>query len=331
MITIGIDVSKLSLDIFIKDSNKSKKIKNEYETIIEMMNKMWECRVFYEATGVYSQTLCKALNDLKIEQYQLHPTNVHLLAKWLWERNKNDKIDAQRIAEIGGILYESWIDKLIQPNGNNVNLIQSDLSRIFSLKQMRVKLLQKIDKEKNDPYTNELMMDFYKSEVIKHDEMIKIIYKQIKALLEKEWLEGKLKNLESVPWINENVGMDLIGFFLKLKEKWIKKDEIAKVKAYSWLDCSQQQSWTCLNKAGISKRWNSKIRKSLYMASVGRYQMIKYNKYIETQLWKFFLRMREKFESKASKRWKSVMCAMGKKLLVTSWAIFWNDTKYNYC
>jgi hypothetical protein len=51
---------------------------------------------------------------------------------------------------------------------------------------MRVKLLQKIDKEKNDPYTNELMMNFYQSEVIKHDEMIKIIYKQIKTLLEKE-------------------------------------------------------------------------------------------------------------------------------------------------
>ena len=174
-------------------------------------------------------------------------------------------------------------------------------------------------------------MDFYQSQVIKHDEVIKEIYKQIKSLLAKEWLENKLKNMETIPWIHENVWIDLIGFFLKLKEKGIKKEEIAKVKAYSWLDCSQQQSWTSLNKAGISKRWNSKIRRSLYMASVWWYQMIKNNKYIETHLWQFFLRMRNKFESKANKRWKSVMCAMGKKLLVTSWAIFRNDTKYNYC
>jgi len=51
---------------------------------------------------------------------------------------------------------------------------------------MRVKLLQQIDKEKNDPYKNELMMDFYQSQVIKHDEVIKEIYKQIKSLLAKE-------------------------------------------------------------------------------------------------------------------------------------------------
>ena len=307
------------------------KIKNDYESIIKMMKKMGKCRVFYEATGVYSQTLCKALNDLEIEQYQLHPTNVHLLAKWLWERNKNDKIDAKRIAEIGELLYESWIDTLIKPNSNGTNLIQSNLGRIYSLKQMRVKLLQQIDKEKNDPYKNESMMDFYQSEVIKYDEIIKEIYTQIKLLLEKEWLINKLKNIETIPWISENVGVDLIGFFLKLKEKWIEKDEISKVKAYSWLDCSQQQSWTSLDRAGISKRWNSKIRRSLYMASVGRYQIIKFDKYSKTTLWNFFLRMRGKFESKANKRWKSVMCAMGKKLLVTSWAIFWNDTKYNYC
>lgn len=331
MITIGIDVSKLSLDVFIKEECKSKKIKNQYETIIKTMEEMWDCKVFYEATWVYSQTLCKALNDLKIEHYQLHPTNVHLLAKWLWERNKNDKIDAKRIAEIGELLYESWINTLIKPNSNTINLIQSNLGRIYSLKQMRVKLLQQIDKEKNDPYKNELMMDFYQSQVTRHDEVIKEIYKQIKSLLEKEWLENKLKNMESVPWIHENVWIDLIGFFLKLKEKWIKKDEIAKVKAYSWLDCSQQQSWTSLNKAWISKRWNSKIRRSLYMASVGWYQMIKNNKYSGTVLWQFFLRMRRKFESNANKRGKSVMCAMGKKLLITSWAIFWNDTKYNYC
>jgi len=40
MITIGIDVSKLSLDIYVKDGDESKKIKNEYETIIKTMKKM---------------------------------------------------------------------------------------------------------------------------------------------------------------------------------------------------------------------------------------------------------------------------------------------------
>jgi hypothetical protein len=134
----------------------------------------------------------------------------------------------------------------------------------------------------------------------------------------------------TIPWISTNIGIELIAFFSSLQSKGFQRNDIWKVKAYTWLDCIFKQSWTSMNRKWISKRWNGKIRSHLYLSALVRYSLMKFPKYSATHLWWFFNKMINKFWTTTNKHWKSVMCAMAKKLLITARSIFCSDTPFNY-
>jgi transposase len=86
-------------------------------------------------------------------------------------------------------------------------------------------------------------------------------------------------------------------FFIDLIEKGFTSDDKNKVVAYAGLNPLQQQSGTSLNKTSLSKKGRSNVRKILYMPMMQRYKLITKEKYQNTNLGKFFVRMRTKFES----------------------------------
>ena len=101
---IWVDVGKLSLYIYHSKTSTDVKIKNNLNEIKGYFNKFEnsvEVTVVLEPTGIYFQKLVKILNDLNIDYFLIPLDVIHNLNKILWESNKNDTIDARKIANYG--------------------------------------------------------------------------------------------------------------------------------------------------------------------------------------------------------------------------------------
>ena len=149
-------------------------------------------------------------------------------------------------------------------------------------------------------------------------------------IIKKLELYTNFENLCTIPWISNEVGLELIVFFMDLSEKWIWVSDRSKVKAFVWLDVSLQQSWSSIDKKRISKQWNKHVRSILQIWSRCWFNLVKIDKYKNTNLWLFFQRMVNKFETPTKKNGNSISTAMSKKILLVAWWVFWSNTPYNW-
>ena len=148
--------------------------------------------------------------------------------------------------------------------------------------------------------------------------------------LREMWYGEVLENIGTIPTISAKFWAELLAFFIRVTGKWICKEDRSKLKAFVEIDPNEKSSWTSLNKVHISRKWNKTMRCLFFMAGMKWYQLIKYDKYRNTDLDEFFIRMRDKFTIEWSKHWKRVIMAMSKKLLLVAWWIFWKNEPYDW-
>ena len=102
---IGIDVSKNTLDVHLYYMNRHRLFKNNadgrqllIDWVIETTNlNSAELRFCLEHTGIYSQPLCELLEEMNMTYYLI--SGLELKRSMGVKRGKNDKVDAQRIAQ----------------------------------------------------------------------------------------------------------------------------------------------------------------------------------------------------------------------------------------
>ena len=335
--TIGIDVSKLSLDIYIKDSDglHTSKIANTYKEVSEFLKKYKKYVVFYEATGIYSNKLSKACNDFGILHYQLNPFVMCKLYESLWDRNKTDKIDAAKIAQTGKMLLDMYNNnetplKLILPSNNEISESNHYVSVINSIRNQISRYKQILERLREDIYADKKVIKFYEKQLKTFQDEQNTMYEKLQRIFIERWYEEKLKNIGTIPSINIKFGAELLAFFVNLVSKWIQAWDRSKLKAFVGIDPNEKSSGTSLHKVHISRRGNKNMRCMFFMAGMKWYQLVNYDKYRNTDLWVFFLRMKEKFTVEGSKHGKRVIMAMAKKLLMVAWWIFRSNTPYDW-
>lgn len=328
-ITMWIDVSAKSLNIYCKDLSISLQISNDLFSIKQFFSSLdiSNLLVLYEATGIYSNKIAKYCNDLNISHYQIHPSQLSLIAKWLGKKNKTDILDAKSITIVWELMLQHmW--EIPLPSTNQMKQLQSYLSDINSLKELENKYANLIHKNHEDVFWDEQVKKFYSNHFEEIESKINEIILKLEELLIQAGYKSRLEHLITIPWIWKESSIYLLIFFIDLSNRWIKDKK--KVVSFAWLNPIEEQSWTSLNRSKISKRWNSWIRDILYMPMMNRYKMINKEEYAKTNMWQFFLRMKTKFESPTNKRWKSVIVAMMKKTLLVAWWIYQTDTSYNW-
>lgn len=75
---IGIDVSKKLIHVYNKGKQEYTKLDNNVLTISEFFkSENPETLILYEATGIYSKALEKALNDLRKKHFHIHASDLH--------------------------------------------------------------------------------------------------------------------------------------------------------------------------------------------------------------------------------------------------------------
>ena len=162
---IWIDVSNNTLDIFDKKSSTWLQIQNDYNTICDFFNKLdkisSEYIIISEATWVYSSSLCKACTDLWLQHHEVNPRAMHQLWKNIWDRNKTDKIDSEKIANIWEMLFnmnKNWFGKnrLSSVSNNDIKSLKSIMPAIHSSKYDIQKFRQRIAVTTNREFKNKI-------------------------------------------------------------------------------------------------------------------------------------------------------------------------------
>jgi len=101
---VGIDVSKLWLDLWLAPQKRFERISNDaagWVAIISLLKSLGDeagLVVAFEATGGYERGLRQAVLEAGFEVRRLNPLRVRLYAKSLGRNAKNDRIDARVIA-----------------------------------------------------------------------------------------------------------------------------------------------------------------------------------------------------------------------------------------
>ena len=333
---IWIDISKKTLDIYNENSSTHTKIKNNVKEIKKYFNKVpKELIIIYEPTWVYGKKLEKALNDLEMNHYQIHANDAHSLWKTLVWINKTDKLDCQMLVQIAKVMHshyeEHWgKNKFIKPNSNQLNQIQTLLTSMRFMKNEIKRFKQQLEYCDTIPYDTKKQKRMFNKLIEDLRSNIKSLEQKILEIYDNIGLMKKYENLKTIPWIWEVSAMELVNFFLFLTNKWFKRSDKKQVSAYSWLHPISMESWTSLNYSKLSTGGKREIKSTLFMCWMQRQRRYKCEDYQDTTLGKFTARMIAKFRTKKNKRWKSVSCAVWKKLLITAWALFRDDTQYNF-
>ena len=351
---LWVDISKQSLDIYDDYNNKSYKIQNNFKEITNFLKKLdkesknkelidGNLCIAYEPTWAYGQNLIKAINGLSIESFAIWLDTITQLVYALWDRNKNDKIDAKKIALVWRMLIGMWDGEFSNSNSSlKVRTIKTPSNEVLLLKNYTTHircLKDEIRKSKQYIHVAEKqwfielngITKHYKKSIKDNEKMIKEIYVKMKKIIgELDYLE-KLEKLKSIPWVWDESAILLTVFFIELIWKWLTKSDSAKVKASTWLDPRTKSSWEYLNTSTISKRWDSHIRSWLFFGWMIWYRFLDNLKYENTTIWRFGKRMKDKFIGAwNNRRVKSVICAIESKIITTAWAMFWDNTEYNY-
>ncbi|MBA5249276.1 MAG: IS110 family transposase [Gammaproteobacteria bacterium] len=270
MISIGIDVSKATIDcVFINNDKKHyRKFNNDAEGFkglikwIKPFHTFDETLFCMEATGIYHLALAKFLFDLEANIIVANPIKTHHFAKLNMSRNKTDKSDALLIAMYSDYLMhnDTWQQSLWQPKTQEFEDLQYLITRLDQLAQ------QKYAEQ------NRLAIATNKRIVKSIKQMIKYLDKQIDALTASitdlvKSSDSLNKSVELLKTIN-GVGAKTAWSILAYTGDMSDFENANQITSFAGLNPQQKQSGTSVNSTSLSKMGHRKLRKTLFMPAL---------------------------------------------------------------
>jgi transposase len=220
MRTIGIDVSKATLDVALRNEQgvvKEERVKNSAGALKGLLRK-WKKQGFceqgtlvcLEPTGHYSLGVIKVLLDLGHRTWLAHATDIHLSLGM--QRGKNDKTDARRIAEYAF---------RFQDKARELNVSYLDFAQLKSLLALRERLVKERAKNRaqlkdNVQYTSAEVRGLVKAEVERQlralERSISKLEKAIEKMLQKdEQLARKNRLAQTVSGVGPVLASELMA------------------------------------------------------------------------------------------------------------------------
>jgi len=221
-----------------------------------------DLHVTVEATGVYHEHLCYFL--CKQQGIKVHVVLPNLSKKYgqsLGIKSKTDKIDAQILAQMG--LERELI--AWQPINKDLLFLKQMTREREALVESKSAVNNRLHAYTHQGQPNTSSVNRTKKYLIFLDKQILQIEQEIKSFIEgDENLKTKLSYLTSIPGVGFITAVTIVsetgGFesFTNIKQ----------LTSYAGMDVRVRESGTWKGKSKISKKGNSHIRKSLYMAAL---------------------------------------------------------------
>ena len=255
---IGVDVASRKLDIFVSSTQQHHLVKNTPDSIAEFVEQVIRdpspTLVIMEATGGYERELLDVLHKFKIACVVINPLRVRQFAKGCGKLEKNDKIDAQILAEFGAVV-PCQLHQNPSPERRKLQRLVQRRSQILSHLQAE----QNRHSREDDPEMREMIhsaIAFYKQQSKAIDKAI------AKTIDDSEELRQQSEVLRSCPGVGPVTAAVLMAELPELGQfnrgQAAKMVGVAPIANDSGMRAGKRQT-----QAG-----RSKVRKVLYMAAL---------------------------------------------------------------
>ncbi len=269
--TVGIDISKSTFDAHLHFCGKYKQFSNKPKGFISFMKWIEGCSglsinevgICFEHTGLYSLPLACYLYDREIT-FSMVPA-MEIKNSLGITRGKNDKVDAERIAEYAYLrrdvlepykLPSTQLLKLQKLNALRARVIKQRTGYKASLTEYKTLLVRK----------DNLILFQEQERMIRHlDKVIGRLDYEIKTIIDQdEQLSHHSKLITSV----KGIGPVLTAYFLVTTNCFSSFNDPRKFACYAGVAPFAKQSGTSLNsKARVSHMANKKMKALLNLAS----------------------------------------------------------------
>jgi transposase len=266
--------------------------------------------VLMEATGVYHENVCYFLSKQGYTINVVLPNKAKSFTKSLGQNSKNDKIDAQVLAQMG---LERVLDVWVAPSDNTL--------KIKHLSRERQMLIDEQTCVKNQLHSFEHGYETEKSTTKRFEERLKFIAKQIlqidqlliKIVNEDEDLKAKAARICTI----KGFGMTTAIILLSETNAFNDFNSRAQLTSYAGYDVIENQSGSHTGKTRISKRGNSRIRAALHFPA---FCAAKYNDTMKQLYERVFDRTKIKMKA---------YVAVQRKMLLLAYAICKSETNFD--
>jgi transposase len=268
---IGIDVSKNTLDISIRDSksvihveqieNSEKSLKACFKDFKKLDVNIKEALICMEHTGVYCTPVIEIAEKLKLSLWIENASQIKLSIGV--QRGKNDKIDSIRIADYAYRFQDKV--KLKQPDRASMKELKSLVTArkclVENLKQLKV-----VAQEKDHYLSKALFAKYFKKSIGALKTDLAKIEKQIQVVINNDERLNELYNLvTSVKGIGKVVGVHMII----TTNEFIDINEPKKYACYAGVAPFEHSSGISINgRKRVSRQANMGTKSLLHMAAV---------------------------------------------------------------
>lgn len=269
-VIVGVDVSKATLDIFIKPSGFAMTIKNSLSgfkqlafELKKLLTSELELLVIMEHTGQYSFKFETFLKHSGINYCKLPALEIK--RSMGMTRGKNDKVDAERIATYG------WLRKDILTADRYP---EKEIQQLKSLMSLRAKLVKdrsgyisrlKEMKSSGTCTTNDLLFITQRKIIDQLTKHIETVEKAIRLLIESN---QKIKNTNDLLQSIKGVGWIIAAYMISCTENFTKFKNPRKFICFAGLAPFKHESGTSIKgKARISHLANKTAKTLLDRAA----------------------------------------------------------------
>lgn len=324
---IGFDISKEKVNYCLtwkgakvqegEISNNVKQLKvsiNKMTLLAESLagDEKYSISAVMEYTGLYNNLLVAALTKAEVEIHVEHPKNIKSASGI--DRLKNDKVDAQKIAEYGyrfADKLKAW--KPIEDNLQKIKILSAKRDQLIKGKNALTQGIKDFKKFHGDNYI-QTCTEIDKQTEDFFEEQIKQIEKQIKRLIDQDIeLKTNYELIQTVPGIGPVTAIAL----LILSGNGEKFENAKQLACYCGIAPFERSSGAYKGKARVSHAANKKVKTLLHMCAV---TMTRSNS--------LFGKWYRKKVSEG-KNPMSVLNALRNKILNTAFAVMKNKKRYS--
>lgn len=319
-IYVGIDVSKLTLDIHVNalGAHSHQVIKNSTKGISLFLDELTETYptrnilIGIENTGLYNWIFYEVAQLFKVDLFVLHP--LHLKRSMGMVRGKNDKIDADRISNFIALHYKRLKPyEVPQKSIQKVKLLTTQRARLIK-ERSAIKTSQKEVEITGVKIIIKLVQKMNKKLINHINQAIKEVETAINAIISTDLkLKHTFDLITSVPGVGKILGWEL----LVKTDGFNQLTNPRKLACYAGVVPFDFSSGTSIYKRPrTSVLADRKLKKLLHMASLRVIQ-------IDGELKNYFHRKVEQGKNKMS-----VLNAIRNKILARVCATIKNQQKY---
>ncbi len=282
--SLGLDVDKASfkaclkfVELGSKSSIKaSKTFSNsgqgfkELDSWIKKHRKLNETplKIIMEATGVYHEHLAWFLHQLDYQVHIILPLRAKRYMQSLGMKSKNDKIDAQGLAQMG--LHQEL--EVWKPCSKNILILRSLTRQVQMLQESRTAFINQLESATHLANCDKIVIKNLRS-------LIKTIDKDVENLKERiaEFVSEDSELLKKYKLVKPIKGLGILTFATVVAETggFQLFENQKQLVSYAGYDVVENQSGKRVGKTRISKQGNTHIRRIMHMASfnVVRYKV----------------------------------------------------------